>query len=87
MASSDEKQQKEEIIQGDNDSLEISDMPLKEYEYDDISFFTKHIQPEKELLNLIDNPEFLIDFDKNNVVLNFDEFSNDKMREGIKNAQ
>ena len=52
-ANSTEKINKSIEIQGDKQALEMSDIPLSEYEYDELSFFNKHFDPQNELLSLI----------------------------------
>ena len=59
------------VIKGEKQALELSDLPLSEYQYDDLSFFTKHFEPEKELLNLLDNPDVLMGLDNNKIALDF----------------
>lgn len=59
-AGSEEKKSKEVVIQGDKQALELSDLPLDQYQYDDISFFTKNFEPQKELLSLLDKPDVLL---------------------------
>lgn len=59
------------VIKGEKQSLEISDLPLSQYKYDDLSFFTKNFQPKKELLSLLENSDILMELDNNTVALDF----------------
>lgn len=61
------------LIQGEKQILEISDIPLPQYQYEDISFFTKDFEPEKELLYLLNNPDLLLNVDNETKALSFDE--------------
>ena len=60
------------LIQGDNQSLDLSDIPLSPYQYDDLSFFAKSMNPQKELMSLLNNPEEILNFDKESIALDFD---------------
>lgn len=61
------------VIQGDEKALQLSDIPLAKYSYDDSSFLTKNFQPDKELLSLLDSPDVLIELDNKAFALDFDE--------------
>jgi hypothetical protein len=60
------------VINGENKALDLSDLNLPQYQYDDLSFFTKHFEPEKELLGLLDNPDVLMELDNKKLALEFE---------------
>lgn len=60
------------MIKGDKQVLEISDIPLSQYQYDDLSFFTQNYDPEKDLLDLLEKPDVLMELDNKTVALEFD---------------
>lgn len=72
-AQSNEKIDETVVIKGDKESLDLSDLNLSPYQYDDLSFFTKQYNPDKELLDLLDKPEVLLGIDSKTVALNFDD--------------
>jgi hypothetical protein len=60
------------VIKGDKQALELSDIPLSQYQFDDISFFTKNFEPQKELFSLLEEPDILMQLDNKELALDFD---------------
>ncbi len=65
-------------IQGDEKSLDISDIPLPSHESTDFSLFEKNFDPQSELMDVIDKPETLIGLDRKTTALDFDEFTKER---------
>jgi hypothetical protein len=72
-AQSTEKSDQDILIKGDEKALEVSDLPLSQYQYDDLSFFTQHFNPKKELLKMLENPDVILNLDPKTVALDFDD--------------
>ena len=66
------------VIKGDKQALELSDLPLEQYQFDDLSFFTKNFEPQKELLSLLEQPDILMELDNKSLALDFDDKANEK---------
>ncbi|MES2614009.1 MAG: hypothetical protein V4591_01185 [Bdellovibrionota bacterium] len=61
------------LIQGDQQVLEISDIPVPSYQYDDLSLFTKNFTPKKELIDLLNKPDVLMGLQDESMVLEDEE--------------
>ena len=66
------------VIKGEQEALELTDLPLSPYTYDDLTYFSGHFEPEKDVLSLLNEPKLLLNFDKDSVALDFYDNDNEE---------
>jgi hypothetical protein len=67
-----ENKNKSILIKGDNRALDVTDLPLNQYNFEDINFFSENFNPQKDILSLLDDTELLLGLDSKDTTLDFE---------------